>query len=68
MLRRRTANSATKAAKGVARRHAGIVPTLRAPARFEPSEVAALCAYLVGPKGSFITGQMLAINGGEYMP
>jgi NAD(P)-dependent dehydrogenase (short-subunit alcohol dehydrogenase family) len=32
-----------------------------------PAEVAAACAYLCGESAGFVTGQVIAINGGAYM-
>ena len=31
----------------------------------EPEEIAEWIAFLVGPKGSFMTGQLLCPNGGD---
>ena len=33
----------------------------------KPEEIADAIAFLVGPRASFITGQVLAVNGGMYM-
>lgn len=33
----------------------------------QPEEVAAAVAFLAGPQSSYITGQVLAVNGGMYM-
>jgi 3-oxoacyl-[acyl-carrier protein] reductase len=34
----------------------------------EPSEIAAMAAFLASPRASFITGQGLGVNGGSVMP
>jgi 3-oxoacyl-[acyl-carrier protein] reductase len=36
--------------------------------RGRPEEVAALVRYLAGPRGRFLTGQTLHINGGAFLP
>ena len=33
----------------------------------EPEDIAAAVAFLAGPSASYITGQVLGINGGMYM-
>ncbi|RKX33971.1 MAG: 3-oxoacyl-ACP reductase [Verrucomicrobia bacterium] len=33
----------------------------------EPEEIASTVAFLAGPKSSYITGQVLSVNGGMYM-
>jgi 3-oxoacyl-[acyl-carrier protein] reductase len=36
--------------------------------RGRPEEVAALVRYLAGPRGRFLTGQTLHVNGGAFLP
>jgi 3-oxoacyl-[acyl-carrier protein] reductase len=36
--------------------------------RGRPEDVAALVRYLAGPKGRYLTGQTLHVNGGAYLP
>ena len=33
----------------------------------EPDDIAAACAYLAGEGGRFVTGQVIHVNGGEFM-
>jgi len=33
----------------------------------EPADIGAAVAFLAGPSGSFVTGQALSVNGGQYM-
>jgi NAD(P)-dependent dehydrogenase (short-subunit alcohol dehydrogenase family) len=43
---------------------AGIVPLGRAGT---PEDIAAACSFLCGDDGSYITGQLLGVNGGMYI-
>jgi 3-oxoacyl-[acyl-carrier protein] reductase len=38
-----------------------------ATAAFGPDDIAAACVYLSGGSGSFVTGQVIHVNGGEFM-
>lgn len=40
---------------------------LAAPGFGEPEDVAAACVYLAGESGRFVTGQVIHVNGGEFM-
>jgi 3-oxoacyl-[acyl-carrier protein] reductase len=40
---------------------------LAVPTFGEPEDVAAACVYLAGDGGRFVTGQVVHINGGEFM-
>jgi 3-oxoacyl-[acyl-carrier protein] reductase len=33
----------------------------------EPEDIAAACVYLAGASGKFVTGQVIHVNGGEFM-
>jgi 3-oxoacyl-[acyl-carrier protein] reductase len=32
-----------------------------------PEDIAATCVYLAGESGRFVTGQVIHVNGGEFM-
>jgi 3-oxoacyl-[acyl-carrier protein] reductase len=59
-----TARGTGSAGADPAHRRGRVVPVGRLG---QPEEVAALCCYLASPQARFITGQIVAVNGGTYL-
>ena len=59
-----TDRSAPTATADPVHRRARVVPIGR---QGSPDEVAALCCYLASTEARFVTGQILAVNGGTYL-